>query len=178
MLIDHVGILVDDLEQAIERWTAFTGYTFSAVGRYRTDRYEDSSSVHPHSHDARFVVSREGQPKIELLEATGTGTHGPANLGIHHLALIGFPDLEAERDRVTALGIGIDGVNTDAEGRILLAFTDPSALDGARFEIVSNRVAPIVHDDGTPAAIDPRTGRKSMWMPKPVSDVALSKEEA
>ena len=29
-LVDHIGILVPDLEAAIERWSAVTGYTFVA----------------------------------------------------------------------------------------------------------------------------------------------------
>jgi len=159
--IDHIGILVEDLDEAVARWSAATGYTFSPVGRYRTENYVDSSAAGPHTHDARFVISREGTPRIELLEATGEGTHSTAHLGVHHLALVGNDDLEAVREHVSGQGIGIEGENTDAAGNLLLFFTESRDL-GAALEFVSSRPGPIVRDDGSPAALDPVTGRPSI----------------
>jgi catechol 2,3-dioxygenase-like lactoylglutathione lyase family enzyme len=165
-LIDHIGILVPDMEEAIERWSAATGYTFSPITRYRTPRYVDHSDPEPHFHDARMSFSREGNPKIELLEVTGTGTHSREHLGIHHLALVGYDDLESEADRMVSAGFEGDGWNTDETGAMLLWFTRKQDLDGLRLELVSRRIAPIVHDDGSPAGVDPTTGRRSMWVPK------------
>jgi catechol 2,3-dioxygenase-like lactoylglutathione lyase family enzyme len=42
-LIDHIGILVPDLEKAIERWSTATGSTFSPIARSRTDRFRDTA---------------------------------------------------------------------------------------------------------------------------------------
>jgi catechol 2,3-dioxygenase-like lactoylglutathione lyase family enzyme len=163
--VDHVGFLVVDLEEAIERWTRATGYTFSPIGRYRSNRYVDASDSSPHLHDARFSVSREGPPRIELLEATGSGTHAAEHAGPHHLALIGYDDLEAERERMSAGGFEADAWNSDDDQRLLLMFTQPRDLDGLRLELVSRRIAPILHDDGTPAGVDATTGRRSLWAP-------------
>lgn len=160
--VHHIGILVDDLEAAIERWSRATGYRFSEIGRYRTDRWEDASDPHPHPHDARFAISFDGPPRIELLEVTGEGTHSKENLGPHHLAFLGLNDVESERARLDSLGFAMNGSNTDEHGRLLLFFTEPVSELGARIELVSNLPGPIVTDAGDPAPIDPETGRPSL----------------
>lgn len=160
--VHHIGILVPDLDEAIERWSRATGYRFSEIGRYRTDRWEDDSSPHPHPHDARFAISFEGTPRIELLEVTGEGTHGASNLGPHHLAFLGVDDLESERARLGSLGFATNGANTDADGNLLLFFTEPVPELGVRIELVSNLPGPIVTDAGDPAPIDPESGRPSL----------------
>jgi catechol 2,3-dioxygenase-like lactoylglutathione lyase family enzyme len=161
-LIDHVGILVDDLETAIERWSAVTGYSFSPIGRYRTRGYSDESSALPHDHDARFSLSREGAPHIELLEVTGEGSHSARHLGVHHIAMR-VHDAAAERTRVEALGYGVDTWNTTPDGRVHICFTERSALDGMALEFISAFPGPIVLDSGEPAWRDPQTGRASLW---------------
>lgn len=160
--VDHIGILVLDLEEAIERYRRLLGVEFSVVGRYRTDRYEDASAQCPHRHDARFVVTRGPGPRLELLEATGEGSHAARFAGVHHLAFTGIADLDAEHDRVAAAGARIEAQNTDAAGRRLLFFTAAESWSGTRLELVSARPGPIVLDDGSPAPVDPRTGRPSV----------------
>jgi hypothetical protein len=162
-LIEHIGILVPDLEEGIARWSAATGYTFSPIARYRTERYVDHTEDGPHFHDARIAFSREGAPRIELMEVTGEGTHGPAELGIHHLGFQGIADPEAHAAALAAAGVGHDGVSYDAEGRILLCFTDKTALDGIRLELISPLPGPIVRDDGTELPRDPQTGKANLW---------------
>ena len=162
-LIDHVGILVPDLEEAIERWSAATGYTFSPIARYRTSRYSDLSDPAPHYHDARMSFSREGLPKIELLEVTGSGTHGPDQLGFHHLGFRGFDDPALRLAELERLGVRSDGMSLDESGFVLLCFTDKRDLDGIRLELISPARGPVVADDGRQLPIDPATGRANMW---------------
>lgn len=164
-LIDHIGILVPKLEAAIERWSAVTGYEFSPIARYRTTNYSDFSDRNVHAHDTRISFSREGTPFIELMEVTGSGTHGPAQLGVHH---IGFrvDDVEERIGVCAALGIGLDGQSFTPDGRTHLAFTDPGALDGLRLEFIAPFPGPTVRDDGGELWLDPSTGRKSFW-PRP-----------
>ncbi|GAA1015111.1 hypothetical protein Aple_067940 [Acrocarpospora pleiomorpha] len=163
-LIDHIGFIVPDLEAAIARWEAVTGYTFSPIARYRTSRYVDNSDPEPHAHDARIAFSREGPPRIELMEATGSGTHTLSESGVHHFGFLGVEDSEEERERLSALGIRADGESLDEEGRPLLWFTDKRDLDGIRLEFVSPREQPTVRDDGGELW---RTtdGRKTLWPP-------------
>jgi catechol 2,3-dioxygenase-like lactoylglutathione lyase family enzyme len=162
-LIDHIGILVPDLEEAIERWSAATGYTFSPIARYRTSRYRDRHCSALHDHDARISFSLEGPPRIELMEATGEGTHGPAQLGVHHFGFNGVADPEGKMTELASLGIGDDGVSLDEDDRILLWFTDRAALDGVRLEFVSPLPGPVVADDGSALPRDPATGRADLW---------------
>lgn len=161
-VVDHIGILVLELEEAMERYRRALDVEFSVVGRYRTTRYEDASHDCPHRHDARFVVTRGTGPRIELLEATGDGTHAARFAGVHHLAFTGIRDLDAEHDRVVAAGARVEAQNTDDDGRRLLFFLEERPWSGTRLELVSARPGPIVLDDGTPAPVDPRTGRPNV----------------
>jgi catechol 2,3-dioxygenase-like lactoylglutathione lyase family enzyme len=162
-LIEHIGILVPNLEEGIARWSAATGFTFSPIARYRTQRYVDHSDSTPHFHDARISFSREGSPRIELMEVTGTGTHGPDELGVHHFGFQGVADPDARVAELATQGIGHDGTSKDTEGRTLLCFTDKTALDGVRLELISPLPGPLVADDGSELPTDPNTGRKDVW---------------
>lgn len=162
-LIDHIGILVPNLEEGIARWSAVTGYRFSPIARYRTHRYSDHSDLEQHYHDARISFSLEGAPYIELMEATGSGTHSTEQLGVHHLGLRGIEDPDGRLAQLAEIGVGYDGVSRDAEGRILLVFTDKTALDGVRLEFISPLPGPVVADDGSELPRDPVTGRADFW---------------
>lgn len=153
-LIDHVGILVADLEAAIETWSQATGYSFTPIMNYRTDAYVDSHDPHPHFHDAKIAFSIEGPPFIELMEFTGEGTHSPAQgEGFHHL---GFrvPDADARRDELAALGVGDDGASLDAHGRPILWFTDRAALNAMRLEYVGSAQQPVFDSSGALVVYD------------------------
>ncbi|MFD5428197.1 VOC family protein [Streptomyces sp. NPDC127084] len=157
-LIHHVGVLVGDLEEAIERWSRGIGYTFSEVGRYRTDFYIDSSDTEPHYHDARISFSREGPPYIELMEFCGEGTHSAAQgEGIHHLGFMDYPDVDGRLRELEAQGIRCDGMALDGPGgKTLLWFTEKQLLHGIRAEYVAELSQPLVMDDGRPAYRDDR----------------------
>jgi catechol 2,3-dioxygenase-like lactoylglutathione lyase family enzyme len=166
-LIHHIGILVENLEDAIERWSAATGYTFSPIARYRTPRYSDSSNPEPHDHDARISFSAEGPPYIELMEFHGEGTHSAAQgAGVHHLGFLDHPDVEGRLRDLAALGIGDDGRSISEDGRPILWFTDRGDLDGVRLEYVSTDIQPTVRDDGSPLDLG-ADGKPSLW---PVTD--------
>lgn len=149
--IHHFGVLVEDLEGAIERWKAVTGWEWDAIGHYRTDNYSDFSDREPHHHDARTAMSTNEGPKIELMEFHGNGTHsGAQGEGLHHVAFIQNPDLAGQREHFANVGIGIQGGATDDSGADLLFFTEPADLDGIRLEIVDvTRQHPIYREDGT-----------------------------
>ena len=164
-LIEHVGILVPNLEEAIERWSSATGYTFSPIARYRTDRYVDHTSPEPHPHDARISFSKEGPPRIELMEFTGVGTHSAAQAGVHHFGFQGIDDVAGRIAELAALGIAHDGESLTEDGRMHLCFTDKKDLDGVRLELIAPFAGPLVADDGSALWADPRTGRKSLWGP-------------
>jgi catechol 2,3-dioxygenase-like lactoylglutathione lyase family enzyme len=145
--IAHIGILVPDLEAAIEHWSAVLGYTFSPIVRYRTDDYSDHTGA-GHFHDARIALSYEN-PMVELMEFTGEGTHAEKNgVGFHHFGFIDVDDVEGVRDELAAAGLPADGEARLPSGRTHLWFTDPAALGGIRLEYVGTEPSPIVSDTG------------------------------
>jgi len=147
-LIHHIGILVDNLEEAIPRWEKALGYTFEPIKRYRTNSWVDSSDETPHFHDARISFSLEGPPYIELMEFTGSGTHSEAEgQGFHHFGFVDQPDVMARRVELAAQGIGHDGEALGEDGRPILWFTEKRDLNGIRLEYVSTDPQPIVPDD-------------------------------
>ncbi|WP_285362800.1 VOC family protein [Microbacterium sp. LMC-P-041] len=154
-LIEHIGVLVDDLETAIARWESVMGYTFGPICRYRTDSWIDSSQAGPHHHDARLAFSNEGPPRIELMEVTGSGTHGPSQRGIHHFGIVQIDEADELRRSFIERGIAVDGASLDEAGRAILWFTDPEALDGIRLEFVGVEPQPAFSDDGDPLVIGP-----------------------
>lgn len=154
-LIEHIGVLVDDLEAAIERWESVMGYTFGPICRYRTDSWVDSSEEGPHHHDARLVFSHEGPPRIELMEVTGRGTHGPSQRGFHHFGIIQVEEADELRRSFIDRGIAVDGASLDAAGRAILWFTDPESLDGVRLEFVGVEPQPAFTDSGVALVFGP-----------------------
>lgn len=164
-LIDHVAMLVPDLEVAIAKWSAVLGYTFSPIARYRTNGYSDRSNPSPHLHDGRVSMSREGPPFIQLIQVTGNGTHGPEQVGVHHLGIRGIRDVMGRADDVRKLGVGVDGVSVLDDGRVHLCFTAKGDMGNVRLEFIAPFSGPTVADDGSPLWVDPRTGRRSFWGP-------------
>lgn len=148
-LIDHIGFLVADLEEAIERWSIATGYEFSPIARYRTTAYADDSNQEPHWHDARISFSREGKPFIELMEFHGDGTHsGTQGEGFHHLGFTETPDTNGKIERMKKLGFRENGRSIGPDGDVILWFTDKGDLNNVRLEYVAPYPQPIVADDG------------------------------
>lgn len=162
-LIHHIGFLVANLEQAIERWSLATGYTFSPIARYRTANYSDASNREPHWHDARISFSLEGIPHIELMEFHGEGTHAASEgEGFHHLGYMNTPDNDARLRELEAQGFTQNGQTVDENGHVILWFTDKADLNNVRLEYVSADPQPIVADSGTPLAPDSE-GKPDLW---------------
>lgn len=153
--IHHIGILVSDLEAAVERWTAVTGFTFDAIARYRTDHYVDDSAPGEHLSDVRIAFSHNGPPYIELMEFFGDGTHSPElGEGVHHLGFVGLEDAAAVLAHLEEIGVGVNGRALDAGGSTILGFTVPASLNGVRLEYVSKDPQPVFTDAGVPLVIN------------------------
>ncbi|RLP74780.1 hypothetical protein D9V32_12125 [Mycetocola tolaasinivorans] len=152
-LIDHIGILVENLEESIVAWEKATGYTFGPIGRYRTERWRDHSDATPHPHDARISFSAEGPPFIELMEFHGEGTHSAKEgEGFHHFGFLDYPEVESKMAELAEAGIGHDGESLDEGGRPILWFTEKRDLNGIRLEFVAATPQPVVADDGSELA--------------------------
>jgi len=153
--VHHIGILVTDLEIAIPRWEAVTGYTFQPIVRYRTDRWDDASAPEPHLSDVRLAFSIDGPPHIELMEFSGSGTHARAlGEGVHHLGFARIADIEGQLAHLRELGITANGRALDEAGATILAFNEPADFHGVRLEYVGDVAQPVFTEDGRPLRID------------------------
>lgn len=120
--VDHIAVMTTDVERAARFYTEVLGFK-------ETFRLET-----PHSGTIVFV-SVNGT-KLELF---GGGKpkdpgEGEGKVGFPHVALL-VDDVDAEHERLSALGVEFDTPPTDAEAGIRLAFfKDP---DGNRLEIIT-----------------------------------------
>ncbi len=130
LAIHHVGVAVDDLDAAVERWTSLFGATV-----------EHRETVAEQGVEA--VSLRLGASRIELLRPlapdTPVGrflsTRGP---GMHHVALE-VDDVAAELERLQADGATlIDERPRRGMFGLEVAFVHPEATGGVLAEFVSH----------------------------------------
>ena len=129
--IDHVGIAVDDLEQAVERYRGLLG----------------GEPVHRETvadQGVEEVLFAVGGSFVQLLGALGPDTpvgtflarRGP---GIHHVAYR-VDDLEAELATLRTGGAQlIDETPRPGSRDTLIAFVHPRSTDGVLMELVQER---------------------------------------
>ena len=130
MQLHHIGIAVDDLDAAIERYTSLFGAAVEHRGRVEDQGVEAASL-------------RVGSSRVELLAALGPDTpvgrflakRGP---GMHHVAFE-VADVAAELERLKAEGVElIDEVPRQGMFGLQVAFVHPEATGGVLAELVSN----------------------------------------
>jgi catechol 2,3-dioxygenase-like lactoylglutathione lyase family enzyme len=155
--IHHIGFLVRNLESAIDAWQKVTGFTFQPIVRYRTRLWEDAWNTTPHYSDVRLAFSLEGPPHIELMEFSGTGTHGvERGESVHHLGFADIADVDAQLEHLRSLGIGANGRTLTEDHKTILAFIEPEDFMGVRLEYVGRDPQPVFTDDGRQLRIDER----------------------
>jgi methylmalonyl-CoA epimerase len=128
--IHHLGIAVDDLDAAIERYAALFGATVE-----HRERVEDQG--------VEAASLRVGPSRLELLCPLGPDTpvgrflekRGP---GMHHVAFE-VADVAAELDRLRADGVQlIDETPRRGLFGLQVAFVHPEATGGVLAEFVGN----------------------------------------
>jgi len=126
--VDHVGIAVDDLDAAVERYQRTLG-----VGPSHRERVEDQG--------VEEVLFAVGTSFVQLLGALGPDTpvgvflakRGP---GVHHLAYR-VDDVTAALARLRDEGITpIDEVPRRGSRNTLIAFVHPKDMEGVLVELV------------------------------------------
>lgn len=136
-LLNHVGILVPDIEAAIDHYSKTLGATFLPATKAQFARVEEDDSSGPC--DLWLTFSTNGPPHIELLQATGTGVwRAEQGFGLHHIGGHGeliLPELERLKVRPEARIYKPDGT-------LIITYFKPEDLGGARYEIVSSELKP------------------------------------
>jgi methylmalonyl-CoA/ethylmalonyl-CoA epimerase len=125
--IQHLGVAVDSIEQALAFWRDALGLELKGI-----EVVEDQG--------VRVAMLPIGESRIELLEATGEETpvgkflvkRGP---GIHHLC-IEVNDINAKLSELKANGARlIDEQPRIGAGGALVAFIHPSSTGGVLIEL-------------------------------------------
>jgi methylmalonyl-CoA/ethylmalonyl-CoA epimerase len=129
--IDHVGIAVHDLDDAVERYRRRMG-----VEPTHRERVEDQGVD-----EVLFAV---GASSIQLLGALGPETPVGAFLaargpGVHHIAYR-VDDVAAALARLRDDGVRlVDEAPRPGSRGTLIAFVHPKAMDGVLVELVQSR---------------------------------------
>ena len=132
----HVGILVEDLDEAIKTFSARAEVDFTPAMVTALDNFTEGESTRPVS--VRCVYSRGGPPYYELIQAQDDGIFGRQNgLGVHHVGMWAS-DCNAKLDELTAVGVEVEGAQRTPDGKIVIAFLKPSSLVGMRLEIIDD----------------------------------------
>ncbi len=126
--LHHIGIAVEDLDEAVRRYRDGLGLRFEGISEVPSER-------------VRVAILFAGETRIELLEGVGEDSpiskfvakRGP---GIHHLAFE-ITDGQAEIDRLTGIGIQVlDQKPRPGAHGTKVVFVHPKAMGGVLTELV------------------------------------------
>jgi hypothetical protein len=136
----HYGVLVFEIDAAIERLHLIHGYTFTDTTSVHIDRLCDPTE---HAQDIRCAFSRQGPFYIELIEATGNGIYSARHgEGIHHIG-IWDDDVSANQAKlVEEHNVEIDAQVLDSGGRPFSWYAMPQDTLGIRYEFVDASLRP------------------------------------
>jgi catechol 2,3-dioxygenase-like lactoylglutathione lyase family enzyme len=110
--IVEFGVLVADLDKAVETWSAVTGYAFDTDGD-------------------RTAVSRGAAPAVRLVEAGQT----PAREGLYY-AVVKTQSIEQTLERLRRAGVPLAGEVSAVSGRVDV---EPTYLNGFSLRFVAGR---------------------------------------
>jgi catechol 2,3-dioxygenase-like lactoylglutathione lyase family enzyme len=138
----HVGILVHDIDAAIEHWGRLLGVHFMPPRTVQVDRMVDAGGDGPLELTVSF--STDGAPEWELLQATGNGVYAAdQGEGIHHIALLD-DDPAARADELVALGARDLGRQYRPDGTVIVVYLDRGAFNGVPLEILDAATQPAI----------------------------------
>jgi catechol 2,3-dioxygenase-like lactoylglutathione lyase family enzyme len=133
----HVGVVVPDVREAMARYSAALGFTWSRVGDTRLDVLVDGR---PREARIAATYSMEGPPYLELIEELSGDVWAARALGLQH---VGFwvDDLEGTIRRFDDAGLPGRVRHLPAEGQpALFSYHDGGA--GLWWELVSPAFRP------------------------------------
>lgn len=140
--IDHINIVVPDLERAVSFYCDVLGFTKTKEARLEGEWIDRIVGLRGVKARAAFIVAPAGEPRIELLcydapaGATLAQNSRPNTAGLRHIALR-VDDMTATVERLRAAGVtpfsepvrvpaGV--VQHDAGEKILVYFLDPNGV--------------------------------------------------
>jgi catechol 2,3-dioxygenase-like lactoylglutathione lyase family enzyme len=141
----HVGIFVEDMSQAIDRYSKALGLTFVEPIMCGIPNLVDGDREY--SLELPLCYSEAGPPYYELIEMTGeSGFYGRHNdEGIHHLGLWD-PDIAGTVERLGKQGIELVAAQYTPEREFVAAYFPADALHGVRVELVDEGRRPMMEE--------------------------------
>ena len=130
MKIDHIGIAVKSLAEAVKVYEQAIGLTVSGY-----DQVDDQG--------VRVAMLGIGESRIELLEPTGPGSPiekfmAKRGEGIHHIA-VRVDNIDEALTRLKASGVRlVDSVPRKGAHNTRVAFIHPSSTHGVLLELVEH----------------------------------------
>jgi methylmalonyl-CoA/ethylmalonyl-CoA epimerase len=148
MILDHVGVAVRSLEQAVERWRAVFGY-----------RQETGVVTNTRQKVRVVFLGRPGSLPVKLIEPTDPSSSvyefAQRGGGLHHLCFR-CEEIDAELARLRALGLRVIAPPQPGEafGGERIAFV--YAGEGLNIELIDTleRAGRLADGDATPADAD------------------------
>jgi catechol 2,3-dioxygenase-like lactoylglutathione lyase family enzyme len=130
----HFGVLVYDLEAAVERFTDLFGLTFNDPTVFHLSRAAELNGEHPI--DIRATYSRQGPPYMELVEAKGNGVwRAELGEGLHHVGMWD-PSIEKNAIDYQEKGLLAEARILGPTGDAFTWYSNPDNAHGIRFEFV------------------------------------------
>lgn len=132
----HAGVVVDDIERAIEDLSDRFGYTFNPPTSLAIPVLDDRVTGRTHSVDLVASYTREGPFRLEVIQAQGSGVYSADLAGLHHLG-VWEHDPQSRLDELEAAGDPVDAVIRRADGAISAIYCRPRLVH-ARIEYVND----------------------------------------
>ena len=135
----HVGILVEDMHDAIARFGEVLGLDFATPPRSLIPQLDEGGEVR--DWEVYVSYSRQGPPHFELIEAAGDGIFGAQQgYGFHHLGAW-IEDAPAFAQRLGQIDVGVEA--SMRNGDISLGdYFSADDLGGIRFESCPTLIRP------------------------------------
>ena len=135
----HTGIVVDDLEAAMEWLATVGGYTWTDVVSVEQQTVTPEGDV---TIPMKMVYSG-ADPRLELLQTVPGTVWTPSDSGVHH---IGYwsDDVESDLSTLTSSGMSVEvkSYNPDGSGTLLWAYAKGPLRP--RIELVSRSMEPFI----------------------------------
>ncbi|MEU7467518.1 VOC family protein [Streptomyces sp. NPDC044984] len=145
----HVGMVVPDIDAAVERCAAVLQVPFTEAAWTESPYQEEGGVVHAPFRQ-RQAISRTREPYVELIEATGEGVFGPGRAGELLYYACWEPEMERRLTRLAEQGFTMDAViRMDASSGPIAAITSRDAT-GISIELAHPGAKPVMeHWAGT-----------------------------
>ncbi|MFF7090777.1 VOC family protein [Streptomyces rubradiris] len=139
----HVGMVVPDIDAAVQRCARVFGVPFTAATLTESPHQEEGDVTHTPFRQ-RQAISRTREPYIELIEATGDGVFSPSQGGALMYYACWESDMNSRVARLRSQGFGMDAViRMDATSDPIAAITSHDS-HGIRLELADPAAKPVM----------------------------------